>query len=58
MAAQGATGVEIALHLGRSQAATRTMLCRARMRLRAAMLEAEAPVRRGVPALGPAALGV
>jgi RNA polymerase sigma factor (sigma-70 family) len=36
MAAQGATGQEIARHVGRTPAATRTLLCRARIRLRAA----------------------
>lgn len=36
MAAHGATGAEIASHLGRSPAATRTLLCRARGRLRTA----------------------
>jgi RNA polymerase sigma-70 factor (ECF subfamily) len=41
MAAQGATGVELAAQLGRSEAATRTLLCRARMRLRDAMKAAE-----------------
>lgn len=39
MAAHGATGEEIAGHLGRSQGATRTLLCRARGRLRAAAME-------------------
>ena len=47
MAAQGATGEEIARHLGRSHAATRTLLSRARGRLRSAALELAAPVRRG-----------
>ena len=42
MAAQGATGEEIAGHLGRSHAATRTHLTRARARLRAAVIHAEA----------------
>jgi len=42
MSAQGATGEEIAGHLGRSHAATRTHLTRARTRLRAAVLWAEA----------------
>lgn len=42
MAAQGATGEEIATHLGRSHAATRTHLTRARARLRAAVLRREA----------------
>ena len=49
MAAQGATGQEIARHLGRSHAATRTLLSRARGRLRTAALEADAPVRRVEP---------
>jgi RNA polymerase sigma-70 factor (ECF subfamily) len=38
LAAQGATGDEIAGHLGRSNAATRTLLSRARVRLRAAIV--------------------
>jgi RNA polymerase sigma-70 factor (ECF subfamily) len=42
MAAQGATGEEIAEHLGRSHGATRTHLTRARARLRAAVLDLEA----------------
>ena len=42
MAAQGASGEEIAGHLGRSQGATRTQLTRARTRLRAAALHREA----------------
>jgi RNA polymerase sigma factor (sigma-70 family) len=42
MAAQGATGEEIAGHLGRTHAATRTHLTRARARLRAAMVPREA----------------
>lgn len=42
MAAQGATGEEIAGHLGRTHAATRTHLTRARTRLRAAVLREEA----------------
>lgn len=41
MAAQGATGDEIATHLGRSHAATRTHLTRARGHLRAAVLRRE-----------------
>ena len=47
MAAHGATGEEIARHLGRSPAATRTLLSRARGRLRTVAAEVEAPVRRG-----------
>ena len=43
MAAHGATGEEIARHLGRSHGATRTLLSRARGRLRTATIEAEAP---------------
>ena len=42
MAAQGATGEEIAGRLGRSHVATRTHLTRARSRLRAAVLHREA----------------
>jgi RNA polymerase sigma factor (sigma-70 family) len=42
MAAQGATGEEIARHLGRSHSATRTLLTRARVRLRATVLLREA----------------
>jgi RNA polymerase sigma-70 factor (ECF subfamily) len=42
MAAQGLSGEEIAAHLGRSHGATRTLLSRARRRLRAAMDEWEA----------------
>ncbi len=34
LAAQGFTGAEVAALLGRSESATRTMLCRARLRLR------------------------
>ena len=40
MAAEGATGEEIACHLGRSHGATRTLLSRARGRLRTATLAA------------------
>lgn len=48
MAANGATGEEIASHLGRSHGATRTLLCSARMHLRAAIVEAEeAAAQRG-----------
>ncbi len=42
MAAQGFSGHEIALALGRSDVSTRTMLCRARFRLRA-LLELDEP---------------
>jgi RNA polymerase sigma-70 factor (ECF subfamily) len=42
MAAQGLTGEEIAAHLGKSHGATRTLLFRARERLRDAMAEREA----------------
>lgn len=42
LSAQGATGEEIAAHLGRSHAATRTHLTRARARLRVAVLSREA----------------
>jgi RNA polymerase sigma-70 factor (ECF subfamily) len=42
LAAQGATGEEIAEHLGVSSGATRTRLTRARRRLRAAVLLREA----------------
>ena len=37
MAAEGSSGEEIALHLGKSHAATRTMMSRARARLRVAL---------------------
>ena len=57
MAAHGATGEEIACHLGRSQGATRTLLSRARRRLRTATIEAEAPVRRGDATLALAGAG-
>jgi RNA polymerase sigma factor (sigma-70 family) len=43
LAAQGATGEEIAGHLGRSAGATRTHLTRARARLRVAILRAGDP---------------
>jgi RNA polymerase sigma-70 factor (ECF subfamily) len=46
MAAQGATGQEIARRLGRSHAATRTLLSRARGRLRTAVIAPDAHVRR------------
>ncbi len=46
MAGLGATGEEIARHLGRSQGATRTLISRARGRLRIATIEAEALRRR------------
>ncbi len=42
MAAQGATGEEIARHLGRSRGATRVVLLRARKKLRIAMADREA----------------
>ena len=42
LSAQGATGEEIAAHLGRSHAATRTHLTRARSRLRVAVVSREA----------------
>lgn len=41
MAAQGASGEEIATHLGRSHGATRILLLRARQKLRTAMVERE-----------------
>jgi RNA polymerase sigma factor (sigma-70 family) len=47
LAAHGATGEEIARHLGRSHAATRTLLSRARGRLRSATLGHDGPERRG-----------
>lgn len=46
MAANGATGVEIANHLGRTDGATRTLLCRARRQLRAAMVRLDEPARK------------
>ena len=49
MAAHGATGEEIARHLGRSHAATRTLLSRARGRLRTAAIGADAHVCRAEP---------
>ena len=42
LSAQGATGEEIAMHLGRSHGATRTHLTRARARLRVAVQRREA----------------
>ena len=42
MAAQGFTGHEVALALGRTDVSTRTMLCRARFRLRS-MLQGDEP---------------
>ena len=42
MAAQGASGLEIAESLGRSHSATRTMMCRARLRLRVALTDGRA----------------
>jgi RNA polymerase sigma-70 factor (ECF subfamily) len=54
LAAHGATGEEIARHLDRSPGATRTLLSRARGRLRAVAFEANAPVGAGpVMANGP-----
>lgn len=44
LAAEGFSGVEIAAVIGKSEAATRTMLCRARMRVRE-RLEAQEGVR-------------
>lgn len=41
LAAQGFSGREIATALGRSEVATRTMLCRARLRLRARLMAEE-----------------
>lgn len=49
MAAQGATGQEIARRLGRSHAATRTLLSRARGRLRTAVIAPDALLRRAEP---------
>jgi RNA polymerase sigma-70 factor (ECF subfamily) len=49
MAAQGATGQEIARRLGRSHAATRTLLSRARGRLRAVALRPDASARLAEP---------
>ena len=52
MAAQGASGLEIAASLGRSHSATRTMMCRARLRLRVALTETravEAPAESPIP---------
>jgi len=43
LAAAGYTGPEIARELGRTQVATRTLLCRARSRLRARLEEVEQP---------------
>ena len=52
MAANGATGEEIATHLERSNSATRALLCRARVRLRAAMVrDCEPAVDRHVTPL-------
>ena len=42
MAAEGYTGREIALALGRSEVATRALLFRARVRMRQSLLLAEA----------------
>lgn len=44
MAAHGASGREMADHLGRTPVATRAVLCRARRRLRAATLELGSPL--------------
>jgi DNA-directed RNA polymerase specialized sigma24 family protein len=41
MAARGFSGREIAAALGRSEVATRTLLCRARQRLRNRLLQEE-----------------
>jgi len=41
MAAHGFTGVEIAVALGRSESATRSLLCRSRLRLRELLAEKE-----------------
>jgi RNA polymerase sigma factor, sigma-70 family len=57
MAANGATGEEIAQRLGRSHGATRTLLRRARGRLRSATIEAVPPVRLGDAALATASAG-
>jgi RNA polymerase sigma-70 factor (ECF subfamily) len=42
LAAEGVRGPEIATHIGRSQLATRALLCRARRRMRPVLLEADA----------------
>lgn len=59
MAAEGANGIEIAAALGRSNAAARTLLCRARVHLRAALAKgtetAAQPARREIPILLPSA---
>jgi RNA polymerase sigma factor (sigma-70 family) len=52
MAANGATGAEIAAHLGRSYGATRTLLCRARVHLRAAVVRAEMTERKAAGSVG------
>jgi RNA polymerase sigma factor (sigma-70 family) len=51
LAAAGYTGPEIAIELGRSQVATRTLLCRARGRLRVRLAEMEqaGPMEQPVP---------
>jgi len=46
LAAHGASGEEIARHLDRSRGATRTLLSRARGRLRTAAMQAEVPALR------------
>jgi len=50
MASQGYTGREIAVLLGRSEAATRTLMCRARGDLRRALAGQESPGRAVVVA--------
>jgi len=44
MAAHGASGMEMASHLGRTPVATRAVLCRARRRLRVATLDQGSPL--------------
>jgi RNA polymerase sigma factor (sigma-70 family) len=56
LAAGGASGIEIAIRVGRTHGATRAMICRARARLRAA---ADGPIRSEAPdAPAPVALAV